>query len=75
MYDARSRRLRGRITTLLEDVRLERAAGPELSVDASRIMICGNPSMIKEVRALLASRGMTPVRRETPGQFISENFW
>jgi ferredoxin/flavodoxin---NADP+ reductase len=38
-------------------------------------MICGNPSMIKEIRALLGARGMTPVRRETPGQYIVENFW
>lgn len=67
--------LHGRITTLLEDGQLERAAGLDLSIAASRLMICGNPSMIKDVRALLAKRGMTPVRRETPGQFISENFW
>lgn len=67
--------LRGRITTLLDDGRLESAAGFELSVAESRLMICGNPSMIREVRALLVARGMTPVRRGTPGQFISENFW
>ena len=67
--------LSGRITQLLDDGRLEEAAGRPLSVADSRLMICGNPSMIKEVRALLGARGMTPVRRETPGQFITENFW
>ena len=65
----------GRITQLLDDGRLESLAGRPLSVTDSRLMICGNPSMIKETRALLATRGMTPVRRETPGQFITENFW
>lgn len=73
--DAPAGALRGRITTLLEDGRLEGAAGLDLSVAASRLMICGNPSMIKDVRAILALRGMTAVRRESPGQFISENFW
>ena len=67
--------LAGRITHLLEEGRLERAAGLTLSVADSRLMICGNPSMIKDTRALLGARGMTPVRRETPGQFITENFW
>lgn len=67
--------LTGRITTLLADGGLERAAGLALSSDDSRLMICGNPSMIKETRVLLGARGMTPVRRETPGHYISENFW
>jgi hypothetical protein len=31
--------------------------------------------MIRQARSLLGARGMTPVRRETPGQFIAENFW
>ena len=65
----------GRITTRLADGSLERAAGLSLSPQRSRLMICGNPAMIRETRALLGERGMTPMRRETPGQFISENFW
>ena len=65
----------GRITTLLEDGRLERLTGLTLTCDASRLMICCNPSMIREVRGLLGRRGMTPVRRDKPGQFISETFW
>ncbi len=66
---------RGRITTLIGDGRLERSVGLDLSKEDSRLMVCGNPSMIREVRALLGERGMTPVRRETPGQYITENFW
>jgi len=65
----------GRITALLEEGRLEELAGLAIDAADSRLMICGNPSMIKDTRALLSARGLTPVRRETPGQFIVENFW
>ena len=65
----------GRITTLLAESRLESVAGLPLTVDDARLMMCGNPSMIKEVRALLGERGFTPVRRATPGQYVVENFW
>lgn len=65
----------GRITTQFADGRLERSLGLTIAAHDSRLMICGNPSMIKEMRAMLGARGMTPVRRETAGQFIVENFW
>jgi len=65
----------GRITTRLADGRLEAEAGLTITPEDSRLMICGNPSMIKETRVMLATRGLHPVRRETPGQFIVENFW
>ena len=65
----------GRITTQLADGSLERSLALAVDAQDSRLMICGNPSMIKEIRAMLAERGMTAVRRETPGQFIVENFW
>jgi ferredoxin--NADP+ reductase len=65
----------GRITTGLASGALERAAGLPIGAIDSRLMICGNPSMIKETRTLLGARGMAPVRRETPGQYIVENFW
>ncbi|MES2535162.1 MAG: ferredoxin--NADP reductase [Pseudomonadota bacterium] len=67
--------LQGRITTLLENGLLENAAGVPITVDASRIMLCGNPSMIEDTRRLLHQRGMRPVRRTLPGQFVTENYW
>jgi ferredoxin/flavodoxin---NADP+ reductase len=67
--------LRGRITTLLENGELERAAGQTLAEQSSRIMLCGNPDMIEDTRKLLHGRGMRPVRRAHPGQFITENYW
>jgi ferredoxin--NADP+ reductase len=66
---------RGRITTLLASGELERTTGLPIDADGARLMICGNPSMIRECRALLGARGLAPVRRETAGQYIVENFW
>lgn len=67
--------LNGRITTLLADGGLERSLGFAPDAPTSNVMICGNPSMIRETRALLGSRGLRPLRRDAPGHFISENFW
>jgi ferredoxin--NADP+ reductase len=67
--------LHGRITTLLESGELERAAGVPLSEAASRLMLCGNPDMIEDTRRLLHERGLKPVRRALPGQFLTENYW
>jgi ferredoxin--NADP+ reductase len=67
--------LHGRITTLLDNGELEKAAGLPLTIDTSRIMMCGNPEMIEDMRRLLHQRGMRPVRRALPGQFVTENYW
>jgi len=67
--------LHGRITTLLASGALEQAAGMPLTVEQSRIMLCGNPAMIEETRKMLHERGMRPVRRMNPGQFVTENYW
>lgn len=67
--------LKGRLTELLKSGALESAAGLSMDPATARIMLCGNPAMIDEMRALLHERGMRPVRRTTPGQFITENYW
>lgn len=67
--------LHGRITTLLESGELERAAGVALGEETSRLMLCGNPEMIEDTRRLLHARGLKPVRRALPGQFLTENYW
>jgi len=67
--------LHGRITTLLVDGSLEKAAGLPLNQTASRVMMCGNPDMIADMRTLLHQRGMRPDRRATPGHFVTENYW
>ena len=67
--------LHGRITTLLEGGVLESAAGLVLEVTQSRVMLCGNPAMIEDMRTLLHARQMRPSRRALPGQFVTENYW
>ena len=67
--------LPARIPQLIEDGRLERAAGLTLTPEDSRIMVCGNPDMARELRALLTGRGFKTNRRLAPGQLVFENYW
>lgn len=67
--------LNGRITTLIENGELEKAAGVELSPEHSRVMICGNPQMIDDTRAVLKQRDMRLNLSRKPGQIAVENYW
>lgn len=70
-----SGRLRGRIPALAADGSLEAKAGTELSAAASQVMLCGNPDMVRDSIAVLATRGMKKHRRRNPGQITVENYW
>ena len=67
--------LNGRITTLIENGELERAAGVELSPEHSRVLICGNPQMVDDTRQLLKKRDMNRSLSRRPGQVAVENYW
>ncbi|AYF88473.1 ferredoxin--NADP reductase [Pseudomonas sp. JS3066] len=67
--------LHGRITTLIENGELERAAGLELTPEHSRVMLCGNPQMIDDTRAVLKKRDMNLSLTRRPGQVAVENYW
>lgn len=67
--------LHGRVTDLLAHGELEDAAGTRIDAGSSRIMMCGNPAMIEDMRRLLHERGLRPQRRAAPGQFVTENYW
>lgn len=67
--------LSGRITTLLNEGILEKTVGLPMSEASSRIMMCGNPEMIEDMRRILHLRGLRPCRRALPGQFVTENYW
>jgi ferredoxin--NADP+ reductase len=67
--------LHGRITTLLENGQLEQAAGVALSAEHSRVMLCGNPQMIDDTRALLKARELRLSLSRRPGQVAVENYW
>lgn len=67
--------LGGRITTLIESGELERAADLQLTPEHSRIMLCGNPQMIEDTRAMLKTRDLNLALTRRPGQVAVENYW
>lgn len=64
-----------RITALLATSELEQRAGLALDPLKSRIMLCGNPDMVTEMRAMLGARGFIPGRRGITGNLAVENYW
>ncbi|EPL10991.1 ferredoxin--NADP reductase [Pseudomonas sp. CF161] len=67
--------LNGRITHLIENGELERAAGVPLTPEHSRVMLCGNPQMVDDTRALLKQRDMQLSLSRRPGQVAVETYW
>jgi ferredoxin--NADP+ reductase len=67
--------LAGRITDLIQNGELESHLGIRIDRDRSRIMICGNPEMVDDTRALLLDRGLRVSRRGDPAQVAVENYW
>lgn len=67
--------LHERLPVLLANGELERQAGLPLDHERSRIMICGNPEMVDDVRKALAERGFRTSRRSAPGHIAVENYW
>jgi ferredoxin/flavodoxin---NADP+ reductase len=66
--------LDGRIPKAIDDGRLEAAAGVALD-QASHVMLCGNPQMLKDAAAALGARGLRKHRRRAPGHITVESFW
>ena len=64
-----------RIPLLLTSGALEEASAQPLTLEGSRIMVCGNPELTAEVRRVLTLRGFQPNRRATPGQLAFEKYW
>lgn len=64
-----------RIPDALESGLLEATAEAKLTPQASRVMLCGNPAMVKAVRASMRARGIVSPRNGEPGQLLAENFW
>lgn len=62
-----------RIPALLAQGTLSERTGLALDPSATRIMICGNPDMVRETRLQLKSMGFNLARRERPGQVAIEN--
>lgn len=64
-----------RLTTLLRAGQLEQRAGGLLDPSQARVMLCGNPAMVTEMRGLLSERGFAAGRRGVPGNLAVENYW
>ena len=67
--------LHERLPQLIANGALERAAGLGLSGADSRLLVCGNPRMLDDVRDALVDRGLRMDRSANPGHFATENYW
>jgi ferredoxin--NADP+ reductase len=63
----------GRITELVETGKLFADTGlPPLEAEHDRVMMCGSPQMIADLKAMLEARGFVEGANHTPGQFVVE---
>jgi ferredoxin--NADP+ reductase len=63
----------GRVTELLKTGKLfEDLELPPLDVAGDRVMICGSPAMLRDLRAILEERGFDEGSTSTPGHFVVE---
>ncbi|MGF1680950.1 ferredoxin--NADP reductase [Photobacterium minamisatsumaniensis] len=67
--------LPGRVPQAIADGMLERHVGLPLSPEKSQIMICGNPEMVRETKAILETMGFIKNLRRKPGQITVEHYW
>lgn len=66
-------RNRGRITDLIATNKLFEDIGlPSLDREADRVMLCGSPQMIQELRAMLDERGFEEGNHGEAGHFVIE---
>ena len=63
----------GRITDLMENGKLFSDLGlPALDPQQDRVMICGSPQMLKDLKSLLEHRGFQEGNTTRPGDFVIE---
>ena len=66
-------RNRGRITDLIASNQLFDDIGlAPLDIDSDRIMMCGSPAMLEELRDMLGARGFAEGNHSEPGRFVIE---
>ncbi|MCH8537487.1 MAG: ferredoxin--NADP reductase [Alkalimonas sp.] len=63
-----------RLPQLIQQHQLQDAAGADFD-QQSQVMLCGNPDMIKEVRAELEQLGLQKNLRRAPGHITVEQYW
>jgi ferredoxin--NADP+ reductase len=66
-------RNQGRVTTLLENGKIAADLGiPQLNVAEDRVMICGSPEMLRDLKAMMEGKGFKEGNTTTPGDFVIE---
>jgi ferredoxin--NADP+ reductase len=63
----------GRVTALMESGKLfDDLQLPPLDATTDRVMICGSPGMLRDLKALLEGRGFKEGNTSAPGDFVIE---
>jgi ferredoxin--NADP+ reductase len=63
----------GRIPVILDNGQVAKDLGlPELNPAEDRVMICGSPEMLRDLKALCEKRGFAEGNTTRPGQFVIE---
>ncbi len=63
----------GRVTELIETGKLTSDLGlPALDAAQDRVMICGSPAMLRDLKHMLEGRGFKEGNTSTPGDFVIE---
>jgi ferredoxin--NADP+ reductase len=63
----------GRVTELLENGQISTELSlPELNPAEDRVMICGSPEMLRDLKALCERKGFVEGNTSTPGQYVIE---
>ena len=66
-------RNRGRITDLITSEQLFNDIGqPALDIGSDRVMMCGSPGMLEELRQMFEARGFAEGSGNAPGHFVIE---
>jgi ferredoxin--NADP+ reductase len=66
-------RNQGRITTLIESGKLEKDLGlPKMDPANDRVMICGSPGLLKDLKVILEKKGYSEGSTTSPGDFVVE---
>ena len=66
---------RQRLPHLIASGELEDLLDCKLSLERSKVMLCGNPQMLQDTRSALKARGFVSARSSRPGQIATENYW
>jgi ferredoxin/flavodoxin---NADP+ reductase len=67
--------LAGRMPALIEGGALEQRVGLSFDGALDHVLLCGNPAMIEETRAVLERRGLAKHRPRKPGHITIESYW